>query len=84
MKQVHPEIQSICLLLLQIMEMALYLELCVVQICGIRPVLGRVEDFAKQVELLMRGKTCNPPNFLLSLPTEFHINSMIVSGLLCY
>ncbi|KDP27581.1 hypothetical protein JCGZ_19586 [Jatropha curcas] len=52
-KQIHPEIQSVCLLLLQIMEMALYLELCVLQICGIRPVLGRVEDFSKEVKLLL-------------------------------
>lgn len=39
------------------MEMALYLELCVLQICGIRPVLGRVEDFSKEVKLLMKGET---------------------------
>lgn len=37
------------------MEMALYLELCVLQICGMRPVLGRVEDFSKEVKKLMRG-----------------------------
>ncbi|XP_057456711.1 uncharacterized protein LOC130747712 [Lotus japonicus] len=42
-----PETQNVCKLLLQILEMALYLELCVLQICGIRPVLGRVEDFSK-------------------------------------
>ncbi|XP_058002713.1 uncharacterized protein LOC110643732 isoform X2 [Hevea brasiliensis] len=55
MKQVHPEIQSVCLLMLQIMEMALYLELCVLHICGIRPILGRVEDFSKEVKLLLKA-----------------------------
>lgn len=55
LKQIHPEIHHICLLLLQIMEMALNLELCVLQICGIRPVLGRVEDFSKSVKLLIQG-----------------------------
>lgn len=55
LKQLNPEIQGLCLLLLQIMEMALNLELCVLQICGIRPVLGRVEDFSKEVKLLIKG-----------------------------
>ncbi|KAE9620270.1 hypothetical protein Lalb_Chr01g0001341 [Lupinus albus] len=50
--RVSPEIQNVCSLLLQILEMALYLELCVLQICGIRPVLGRVEDFSKEVKSL--------------------------------
>ncbi|KAB5561421.1 hypothetical protein DKX38_006378 [Salix brachista] len=40
-KYINPEIQSVCLLLLQIMEMVLYLELVALQICGISPVLGR-------------------------------------------
>ncbi|XP_022725660.1 uncharacterized protein LOC111282033 [Durio zibethinus] len=54
-KQIDSEIQCVCLLLLQTMEMALYLELCVLHICGIRPVLGRVEDFSKEVKLLMKA-----------------------------
>jgi nuclear pore complex protein Nup188 len=49
------------------MEMALYLELCVLQICGIRPVLGRVEDFSKEVKLLLKG---NSP---IMLPTIVQI-----------
>ncbi|KAL4616065.1 hypothetical protein ACB092_07G172100 [Castanea dentata] len=53
--RVHSEIKGVCCLLLQIMEMALYLELCVLQICGIRPVLGRVEDFSKDLKLLIRA-----------------------------
>lgn len=56
-KQIDPEIQSVCLLMLQMLDMALYLELCVLQICGIRPVLGRVEDFSKEVKLLLKGKS---------------------------
>lgn len=54
-KQIQPDTQSVCLLLLNIVEMALYLEHCVSQICGIRPVLGRVEDFSKQMRYLVRG-----------------------------
>lgn len=50
-----PEIKNVCNLLLQILEMALYLELCVLQICGIRPILGRVEDFSKEVKSLFSG-----------------------------
>ncbi|GAV84710.1 DUF3414 domain-containing protein [Cephalotus follicularis] len=55
LKQINPEIQCACLLLLQIMEMALYLELCVLQICGIRPVLGRVEEFSKEAKSLIKA-----------------------------
>nr|GMD07049.1 nucleoporin NUP188 homolog [Ipomoea batatas] len=35
--------------------MALYLEYCVIQICGMRPVLGRMEDFSKEFKLLIRA-----------------------------
>ena len=60
--RIQPEVQDVCCLLVQIMEMALYLELCVVQICGIRPVLGRVEDFSKELKLLIRGTSLfHPP-----------------------
>ncbi|XP_011088558.1 uncharacterized protein LOC105169752 [Sesamum indicum] len=55
MKQLAPEIQEACLLLLQITVMALYLEFCVIQICGIRPVLGHVETFSKEFRLLIRA-----------------------------
>ncbi|XP_052191958.1 uncharacterized protein LOC127801127 isoform X2 [Diospyros lotus] len=55
LKQVPPQIRGVCVLLLQITEMALYLELCVSQICGIRPVLGHVEDFSKELKLLMKA-----------------------------
>lgn len=55
-KHIDIDVQNFCCLLLQIMEMTLYLEHCVVQICGIRPVLGRVEDFSKEVKLLLKGK----------------------------
>lgn len=55
MKQVAPEVQEVCLLLLQVTVMSLYLEYSVIQICGIRPVLGRVETFSKELRLLIRG-----------------------------
>ncbi|XP_027909728.1 uncharacterized protein LOC114168941 isoform X2 [Vigna unguiculata] len=51
-QKVSPEIQDVCNLLMQILEMALHLELCVLQICRIRPVLGRVEDFSKEAKSL--------------------------------
>ncbi|XP_021753127.1 uncharacterized protein LOC110718576 isoform X2 [Chenopodium quinoa] len=54
-KQIQPDTQAVCLLLLKIVEMALYLEHCVSQICGIRPVMGRVEDFSKQMRFLVRA-----------------------------
>ncbi|XP_057788584.1 uncharacterized protein LOC131005591 isoform X2 [Salvia miltiorrhiza] len=54
-KQVAPEIQEVCLLLLQLTVMALYLEYSVIQICGIRPVLGHVETFSKELRLLIRA-----------------------------
>lgn len=54
-KQIQPDTQAVCLLLLKIVEMALYLEHCVSQICGIRRVMGRVEDFSKQMRFLVRA-----------------------------
>ncbi|KAL3515020.1 hypothetical protein ACH5RR_021922 [Cinchona calisaya] len=54
-KLVTPAIQDICQLLLQISVMSLHLELCVIQICGMRPVLGRAEDFLKEFRLLIRA-----------------------------
>ncbi|GMH23663.1 hypothetical protein Nepgr_025506 [Nepenthes gracilis] len=52
---IREETQGVCLLLLEVAEMALHLELCVSQICGIRPVMGRVEDFSKEVKSLIRA-----------------------------
>ncbi|KAL1554389.1 hypothetical protein AAHA92_14953 [Salvia divinorum] len=54
-KQVVPEIKEVCMLLLQVTVMALYLEYSVIQICGIRPVLGHVETFSKELRLLIRA-----------------------------
>lgn len=80
-KHMNPEIKSVCLLLLQIMEMALYLELCVLQICGIRPVLGRVEDFSKEVKLLL--KAMEGHTFIKASVTSLkHIISLVYPGLL--
>ncbi|KAJ7978575.1 Nucleoporin like [Quillaja saponaria] len=53
--KIPPETQNVCLLLLEVLEMALHLELCVLQICGIRPVLGRVEDFSKEIKSLFNA-----------------------------
>ncbi|GAB2267932.1 hypothetical protein Dimus_002908 [Dionaea muscipula] len=53
-EQMEEENKGLCLLLLEVTEMALYLELCVLQICGIRPVLGRVEDFSKEIKSFFR------------------------------
>ncbi|KAJ8512137.1 hypothetical protein OPV22_002571 [Ensete ventricosum] len=50
---IEPETQSVCCLLLQMLERSLYLELCVSQTCGIRPVLGRIEDFTKDIKGLI-------------------------------
>ncbi|OMO74466.1 hypothetical protein CCACVL1_16703 [Corchorus capsularis] len=81
LKQIHSEIQHICLLLVQIIEMALYLELCVLQICGIRPVLGRVEDFSKGVKLLMKATEGHA--FLKGSMKSFNqIISLVYPGLL--
>ncbi|XP_042000671.1 uncharacterized protein LOC121750240 isoform X3 [Salvia splendens] len=54
-KQVASEIEEVCTLLLQVTVMALYLEYSVIQICGIRPVLGHVETFSKELRLLIRA-----------------------------
>ncbi|KAF3796399.1 Nucleoporin NUP188-like protein [Nymphaea thermarum] len=53
---VSPDVQTMCLLLLQIMEKALYLELCVSQTCGMRPVSARVEDFFKEIKGLIKDR----------------------------
>ncbi|XP_073292764.1 uncharacterized protein [Primulina huaijiensis] len=54
-KPLTQEIQNTCSLMLQITVMALHLEYCVIQICGIRPVLGHVETFSKELQLLIRA-----------------------------
>ncbi|XP_034903355.1 uncharacterized protein [Populus alba] len=63
-RYINSEIQSVCLLLPPIMEIALYLEFCVLQICGRSPVLGRVEEFSKEVKLLSKGDS---PFILLTI-----------------
>ncbi|GJM91701.1 hypothetical protein PR202_ga08104 [Eleusine coracana subsp. coracana] len=51
----NPEAQRVCHLLLVILETSLYMELCVSQSCGIRPVLGRFEDFCKGIKTMLQG-----------------------------
>lgn len=54
-KPFNPDIQSVCLLLMQILEKSLYLELFVSQSCGIRPLLGRAADFSNKITSLVEG-----------------------------
>ncbi|GMP64164.1 hypothetical protein CsSME_00025565 [Camellia sinensis var. sinensis] len=81
LKQVPSQIQGVCILLLQITEMALYLEFCVSQICGIRPALGHVEDFSKELKFLMKATEGHA--FLKgSVKSLNHIISFVYPGLL--
>ncbi|KAL6643423.1 hypothetical protein ACP70R_018189 [Stipagrostis hirtigluma subsp. patula] len=50
----NPETQRVCHLLLVVLETSLYMELCVSQSCGIRPVLGRLEDFSKGIKAMLQ------------------------------
>ena len=52
----NTEIERVCQLLLVILETSLYMELCVSQSCGIRPVMGRFEDFSKGIKAMVHGK----------------------------
>ncbi|KAF5194744.1 nucleoporin [Thalictrum thalictroides] len=54
-KQIPSEIWDVCLMLLQILDKSLHLEFCVAQSCGIRPVLGHLEDFSKEFKLLLQA-----------------------------
>ncbi|XP_051206671.1 uncharacterized protein [Lolium perenne] len=49
------ETDRVCHLLLVILETSLYMELCVSQSCGIRPVLGRFEDFSKGIKAMLHA-----------------------------
>ncbi|CAM0911170.1 unnamed protein product [Alopecurus aequalis] len=49
------ETDKVCHLLLVILETSLYMELCVSQSCGIRPVLGRFEDFSKGIKAMLHA-----------------------------
>ncbi|KAK9129506.1 hypothetical protein Sjap_009993 [Stephania japonica] len=80
-EQMLPEAQSVCFLLLQITEKALFLELSVSQICGIRPALGRVEDFSKGIKTLLQ--VAEKHAFLkVSLKSLKQIISFVYPGLL--
>ncbi|KAK9165180.1 hypothetical protein Scep_000371 [Stephania cephalantha] len=80
-EQMLPEVHNVCFLLLQIMEKALFLELSVSQICGIRPVLGRVEDFSKGIKTLLQ--VAEKHEFLkASLKSLKQIISFVYPGLL--
>ncbi|KQJ96095.1 uncharacterized protein LOC100837705 isoform X4 [Brachypodium distachyon] len=49
------ETDRLCHFLLVILETSLYMELCVSQSCGIRPVLGRFEDFSKGIKAMLHA-----------------------------
>ncbi|KAF0930438.1 hypothetical protein E2562_032778 [Oryza meyeriana var. granulata] len=51
----NAETEGVCQLLLVILETSLYMELCVSQSCGIRPVLGRFEDFSKGIKAMVHA-----------------------------
>ncbi|EEC66579.1 hypothetical protein OsI_32774 [Oryza sativa Indica Group] len=51
----NTETQRVCQLLLVILETSLYMELCVSQSCGIRPVMGRFEDFSKGIKAMVHA-----------------------------
>lgn len=55
LQQATPDVKGTCVMLLQITIMALQLEFCVIQICGMRPVLGRADDFLKEYKLIFQG-----------------------------
>ncbi|ERN13437.1 hypothetical protein AMTR_s00041p00195800 [Amborella trichopoda] len=76
-----PEVQNVCFLLLQIIEKALYLELCVSHICGLQRVSGRDEDFSKEIRALIRVTEDNA--FLeASLKSLMQIVAIVYPGLL--
>lgn len=52
----NTETERVCQLLLVILETSLYMELCVSQSCGIRPVMGRFEYFSKGIKAMVHGK----------------------------
>ncbi|KAG8095467.1 hypothetical protein GUJ93_ZPchr0012g21064 [Zizania palustris] len=49
------ETERVGQLLLMTLETSLYMELCVSQSCGIRPVLGRFEDFSKGIKAMLHA-----------------------------
>ncbi|XP_062200605.1 uncharacterized protein LOC133903312 isoform X2 [Phragmites australis] len=51
----NPEAERVCHLLLVILETSLHMELCVSQSCGIRPILGRSEDFCKGIKAMLQA-----------------------------
>ncbi|WOL09689.1 hypothetical protein Cni_G18442 [Canna indica] len=80
-KSIDAEKQSLCCLLLQILEKSLYLELCVSQTCGIRPVLGRIEDFSKEIKALIYVVEQHG-NFKQALRSLEQIIALLYPGLL--
>lgn len=80
-KPILPETESVCLLMLQILEKSLYLELCVSQSYGIRPVLGRIEVFSKGFQVLLQVAEQHS-NFRASVRSLRQIAALVYPGLL--
>ncbi|KAJ0974308.1 hypothetical protein J5N97_016273 [Dioscorea zingiberensis] len=80
-KPMHSEAEGACLLLLQILEKCLYLELCVSQSCGIRPVSGRVEDFSKEFKRLLQVAEPHP-HFKAFLRSLSQMIALVYPGIL--
>jgi len=74
------ETTSVCHLLLVILETSLYMELCVSQSCGIRPVLGRFEGFSKGIKAMLHAleKHCGFKPLVRSLT---QITTLLYPGL---
>ncbi|OVA06310.1 hypothetical protein BVC80_8889g25 [Macleaya cordata] len=81
LKHMQSEIQDVCFLLLQLTEKALFLELCVSQTCGIRPVQGRVEDFSKEIKLLIEVAEQHE-RLKASVKSLIQVISLVYPGLL--
>ncbi|XP_020681493.1 uncharacterized protein LOC110098887 [Dendrobium catenatum] len=75
------ETEGVCLLMLQILEKSLYLEFCVTQSCGIRPVLGRIEDVSKELKSLIQVVKQHK-NLKSSLASLRQILTLVYPGLM--
>ncbi|XP_020587273.1 uncharacterized protein LOC110029360 isoform X2 [Phalaenopsis equestris] len=75
------ETESVCLLMLQILERSLYLEFCVTQSCGIRPVTGRVEDVSREIQSLIQVVKQHG-NLQASVASLMQILTLVYPGLI--
>jgi nuclear pore complex protein Nup188 len=64
-KSMESERQQACILMISILEKALFLELCVLRLCGIGPSTARSEDFVREFKRLLEGKNVNSSETLI-------------------